>query len=82
MGNSKSSDQLLILREMPQKVRELHYAVMSNDRHSVLKLTQDGVNVNFPWFNPSIPSMKDGTTPLICAVSLNHMDIVEVSLPP
>ena len=78
MGNSKSADHHLILREMPAKVRELHYAVMSNDRIAVTSLTSEGVNVNFPWYNPTNPSIKDGSTPLICAVSLNHIDIVEV----
>ena len=79
MGNSKSNHNDLVLREMPQKVRELHYAVMSNDRETVRLLIQQGVNVNFPWYNPSNPSIKDGSTPLICAVSLNHTEIVEVS---
>ncbi len=81
MGNSKSNHDL-VLREMPQKVRELHYAVMSNDRDTVRLLIQQGVNVNFPWFNPSNPSIKDGSTPLICAVSLNHTEIVEVRMSP
>ena len=78
MGNSKSNHNDLVLREMPQKVRELHCAVMSNDRDTVRLLVQQGVNVNFPWYNPSNPSIKDGSTPLICAVSLNHTEIVEV----
>ena len=76
MGNSKSHD--LILREMSQSVRELHYAVMTNDRSTVKNLVADGVNINFPWYNPSNPSVKDGSTPLIIAVSLNHTEIVEV----
>ena len=78
MGNSKSNHHELGLREMPQKVRELHYAVMSNDREAVSNLLAQGVNVNFPWYNPSNPSVKDGSTPLICAVSLNHLEIIEV----
>ena len=41
-------------------------------------LVADGVNVNFPWYNPSNPSIKDGSTPLIIAVSLNHVEIIEV----
>lgn len=77
MGNSRSGHDL-VLREMPHKVRDLHYAVMSNDRDAVCALMEQGVNVNFPWFNPSNPSIKDGSTPLICAVSLNHTDIVQV----
>ena len=77
MGNSKSGHDLL--REMPQKVRELHCAVMSNERDTVRSLVAQGVNVNFPWYNPTNPSVKDGSTPLICAVSLYHTEIVEVS---
>lgn len=80
MGNSKSNHHELGLREMPQKVRELHYAVMSNDREAVSNLLAQGVNVNFPWYNPSNPSVKDGSTPLICAVSLNHLEIIELLL--
>ena len=76
MGNSKSHD--LILREMPLHVKELHYAVMTNDRRAVKLLVSEGVNINFPWYNPSSPSVKDGSTPLIIAVSLNHIEIVEV----
>ncbi|KAI0237141.1 hypothetical protein LSAT2_012383 [Lamellibrachia satsuma] len=76
MGNSRSSRELA-LRAMPLKVRELHYAVMANNSEVVRTLVAEGVNVNFPWYNPTNPSMKDGTTPLIVAVSLNHTDIVE-----
>ena len=78
MGNSRSGHDL-VLREMPRKVRELHYAVMDNDRESVRTLVANGVNVNFPWYNPSNPSIKDGSTPLICAVSLNRTEILDVS---
>ena len=82
MGNSKSGhDHGVILREMPFKVRELHYAVMGNERETVRVLMEEAVNVNFPWYNPSNPSIKDGSTPLICAVSLNHIEIVEVCIP-
>ena len=76
MGNSKSHE--LILREMSQSVRDLHYAVMTNDRSTVKNLVADGVNINFPWYNPTSPSVKDGSTALIIAVSLNHTEIVEV----
>ncbi len=40
MGNSRSNHHDLVLREMPQKVRELHYAVMSNDKEAVRVLVQ------------------------------------------
>ena len=79
MGNSKShSNGGLVLREMPERVRQLHYAVMTNDRETVRTLVDAGVNINFPWYNPAIPSVKDGSTPLIIAVSLNYTEIVEV----
>ena len=74
MGNRKSH----YLREMPPNIRELHFAVMSNDRDTVRTLLAQGVNVNFPWCDPVISSVKDGCTPLICAVSLNHLEIIEV----
>ena len=69
-----------MLREMPQRVREFHYAVMTNDRDTVRHMVSDGVNINFPWYNPSNPSVKDGSTPLIIAVSLNYTEIVDVSI--
>lgn len=85
MGNARSwhnhhhhpQDQDLL--EMPFRVRELHYAVMGNDQPAVQSLLAAGVNINFPWFNPSNPSVKDGSTPLIIAVSLNYVEIVQVS---
>ncbi|CAH1783984.1 unnamed protein product [Owenia fusiformis] len=64
--------------EMPHKVRELHCAVMSNDREKIRMLISQGVDINYPWSNPSNPSVKDGCTPLLCAVSLNHGEIVEL----
>lgn len=79
MGNSKSCHHEYILREMPHRVRELHIAVTSNDRDAVRMLVAQGVNINFPFLNPSNPSIKDGNTPLIIAVSLNYTEIVEVS---
>lgn len=79
MGNSRSCHEY-ILREMPHRVRELHVAVKSNDRNAVRTLVAQGVNINFPYFNPSNPSIKDGNTPLIIAVSLNYTEIVEVLL--
>ncbi len=78
MGNSRSGHEMA-LRVMPEKVRELHYAVMDNDREAVRLMVANGVNVNFPWYNPSNPSIKDGSTPLICAVSLNRTEILDVS---
>lgn len=56
------------------------YAVISNDREMVRSLVENGVNINFPWYNPSNPSAKDGSTALLCAVSLNHIEIIEVLL--
>jgi ankyrin repeat protein len=67
---------------MPQRVKEFHYAVMRNDREIVRHMVSDGVNINFPWYNPSNPSVKDGSTPLIIAVSLNYTEIVDVRLSP
>lgn len=80
MGNSRSCHNEYILREMPHRVRELHVAVKSNDRDAVRTLVAQGVNINFPFFNPSNPSIKDGNTPLIIAVSLNYTEIVEASV--
>ena len=64
---------------MPPHVKQLHYAVMTNDRETVDFLIEKGVNVNFPWYNPTNPSVKDGATPLLIAVSLNHTEIIGVS---
>ena len=66
------------LREMPHKVHQLHIAVMTNDRDTVKSLLAQGVNINYPWYNPSNPSVKDGNTALISAVSLNYFEIVQV----
>ena len=63
---------------MPHRVYELHLAVKSNNREEVRTLVAQGVNINFPFFNPSNPTIKDGNTPLIIAVSLNYTEIVEV----
>lgn len=78
MGNSKSNNHDVLTRVMPQNVKQFHIAVMMNDRETVKSLVDDGVNINFPWYNPSNPSIKDGSTPLIIAVSLNHIEIIEV----
>ena len=81
MGNSKSfhHGNDLVVREMPQNVRQLHFAVKSNDRETVNDLVARGVNINFPFLCGSNPSIKDGNTPLIIAVSLNHTEMVEVT---
>ena len=70
-----------MVREMPHRVRELHFAVKSNDRDTVRTLVAQGVNINFPFLNSSSsnPTTRDGNTPLIIAVSLNYTEIVEVS---
>jgi ankyrin repeat protein len=69
-----------MVREMPHRVRELHFAVKSNDRDTVRSLVAQGVNINFPFLSPSSsnPTTRDGNTPLIIAVSLNYTEIVEV----
>lgn len=75
MGNSKSTKHHHVSLSMPQKERDLHLAVMANDREAVRGLINTGANVNYPWSNPAVPSVKDSTTPLIAAVSLNHVEI-------
>ena len=65
---------------MTQLERELHLAVMANDRESVRKLLAQGADINYPWNNPTVPSVKDSTTPLLAAVSLNHVEISVVRL--
>ena len=78
MGNSRSS-QSAELHEMPHQVRKLHYAVVLNDLNTVRQLVSQGVNINFTWYSPPSGSVKDGSTPLINAVSLNYIELVEVS---
>lgn len=73
MGGSHSS-----LNGMPPDVRELHVAVMRNDAATVQILVEAGIDLNYPWRSPEPPSIKDGSTPLCEAVSLNHRNIVEV----
>ena len=79
MGNFKSFHSEHILREMPHRVSDLHLAVKTNNREEVRTLVAQGVNINFTYCNPSHPTLKDGNTPLIVAVSLNYTEIVEVS---
>ena len=79
MGNSKSTKLEHVTLTMPQKERELHLAVMANDRDGVRALISQGANINYPWSNPAVPSVKDSTTPLLAAVSLNHLEISMVS---
>ena len=82
MGNAKSCYNEYAVREMPQQVRALHMAVKSNDRETVRSLIAQGVNINFPFINPSSanPAARDRNTALIIAVSLNYTEIVEVSM--
>lgn len=84
MGNARSCNNQLFIREMPQQVRALHIAVTSNDRDAVRSLVAQGVNINFPFLHkPATDSFiptRDGNTPLIIAVSLNYTEIVEVLL--
>ena len=79
MGNSKSTKLETVTLTMPQKERDLHLAVMANDREGVRALISQGANINYPWSNPAVPSVKDSTTPLLAAVSLNHLEISMVS---
>lgn len=65
---------------MPHDVRELHVAVMRNDAFTVQQLVNNGIDMNYPWQSAEPPSVKDGSTPLCEAVSLNHRHIVEVLL--
>ncbi|UYV61877.1 add-1 [Cordylochernes scorpioides] len=75
MGGAKST--LLV---MPAEVHQLHLAVMRNDVGTVQQLATS-VDVDFPWHSPEPPpSLKDGSTPLGEAVSLNHRHVVEVLL--
>ncbi|XP_035208666.1 serine/threonine-protein phosphatase 6 regulatory ankyrin repeat subunit C-like isoform X2 [Stegodyphus dumicola] len=62
---------------MPEEVREFHIAVMRNDIAKVQELVDAGIDVNYPWMNAESPSIKDGSTPLCEAVSLNHHSIVQ-----
>ena len=79
MGNSKSTKCESVSLGMPQRERELHLAVMGNDREAVkLIVTQQHLDINYPWSNPTVPSVKDSTTPLLAAVSLNHVEISQV----
>lgn len=79
MGNSKSTKFEHVSLHMPQKERDLHLAVMANDREGVRALIKAGADINYPWSNPAVPSVKDSTTPLLAAVSLNHVEISMVS---
>nr|KAG5689034.1 hypothetical protein BaRGS_006430 [Batillaria attramentaria] len=63
---------------MPQRERDLHLAVMGNDKTTVHQIVNQGVDLDYPWSNPAIPSIKDSTTPLLAAVSLNHVEITLV----
>ncbi|KAG8196570.1 hypothetical protein JTE90_003583 [Oedothorax gibbosus] len=72
MGKGKST-----ILTMPGEVREFHLAVMRNDIIRVQQLVEEGIDVNYPWQSSEPPSVKDGSTPLCEAVSLNHRLIVE-----
>ncbi|KAL4232108.1 hypothetical protein ACF0H5_009684 [Mactra antiquata] len=78
MGNSKSTKVEHVSLSMPQKERDLHLAVMANDRDGVRALISAGADINYPWSNPAVPSVKDSTTPLLAAVSLNHVEIAMI----
>ncbi|CAI9732603.1 serine/threonine-protein phosphatase 6 regulatory ankyrin repeat subunit C-like [Octopus vulgaris] len=80
MGNSKWSKNEAAVLGMPQRERQLHLAVMGNERETVRNLILEGADINYPWSNPTVPSVKDSTTPLLAAVSLNHVDITMILL--
>ncbi|XP_064601536.1 serine/threonine-protein phosphatase 6 regulatory ankyrin repeat subunit A-like [Liolophura sinensis] len=80
MGNSKSGRGETVSLGMPARERELHLAVMANDRDSLRAILAQGVDINYPWSNPAVPSVKDSTTPLLAAVSLNHVEITMILL--
>ncbi|XP_069140875.1 serine/threonine-protein phosphatase 6 regulatory ankyrin repeat subunit B-like [Argopecten irradians] len=80
MGNSKSTKCDTVSLGMPQRERELHLAVMANDREGVKQLISQGADINYPWSNPTVPSVKDSTTPLLAAVSLNHVEVTQILL--
>ncbi|XP_074641360.1 uncharacterized protein LOC141899106 [Tubulanus polymorphus] len=68
------------IETMASDVLRLHYAVMGNQREDILQCIEAKVDVNAPWQNPSNPSIKDGSTPLICAVSLNFVNVAKILL--
>ncbi|XP_064630668.1 serine/threonine-protein phosphatase 6 regulatory ankyrin repeat subunit A-like isoform X2 [Lineus longissimus] len=78
MGNIRSRSKHG--QGMTKEVLEFHHAVMANDVERVRQLTMTGVDLNAPWNNPGYPTMKDGSTPLICSVSLNFTEIVKILL--
>lgn len=80
MGNSKWSKNEAAILGMPHRERQLHLAVMGNDKDTVRNLIVEGADMNYPWSNPTVPSVKDSTTPLLAAVSLNHVDITIILL--
>ncbi|CAK9297107.1 unnamed protein product [Gordionus sp. m RMFG-2023] len=65
---------------MPLEVFNLHIAVMQNDPKTVRNLGNLGVNLNSTWKNHKYPSVKDGTTALCQAISLNHKLVVNALL--
>lgn len=66
--------------DMPLEVRRLHVAVMWNQWAVVQELADNGVDVDHVWFDQCSPHVKNGTTPLCEAVSLNHVRVVEALL--
>lgn len=81
MGQGKSTPKRgQHLMSMSREVRQLHNAVMINQWSLVQELADNGTDVDHVWFDESSPSVKNGTTPLCEAVSLNHVRVVEVLL--
>lgn len=80
MGNARSSKHNTVSLGMPPKERALHLAVMGNEKENVRTLISQKAHINYPWSNPAVPSVKDSTTPLLAAVSLNHVEITMLLL--
>ncbi|RUS78981.1 hypothetical protein EGW08_013238 [Elysia chlorotica] len=74
MGNSRSSKNCAVSMAMgmPQRERELHVAVINNNTPDVISVLKQGVDINYPWSNPAVPSIKDSTTPLIAAILIRN----------
>ncbi|CAM1296560.1 add-1 (predicted) [Pycnogonum litorale] len=67
------------VHSMTSDVKKLHVAVMKNDIEMVHWLVVKRVDVDAPWMSGhDYLTVKDGSTPLCEAVSLNHRVVTEV----